>query len=659
MLPRLRPPSTRAILAALLALLLAWLPPARAADDFLDVEQAFRFSARAPEPALLELRFDIAPGYYMYREALKFKAQGATLGEPQIPAGKIKFDATFNKDVEHYRDALVMRVPLAGPAPAAPFLLTVTSQGCADKGLCYPPTDSFAEVRPGAGGATVVRVLSEAQAQAWGGAAAATAGGAPGGLVGDLLRAPSAAPAQSSAPAAAPATAAAAGGGAESRIDAALRSGKVWAIAPLFVLLGLLLAFTPCVLPMVPILASIVVGDGPVSKLRGLALAATYGLGMALVYTALGVAAGLAGEGLAAALQKPWVLALFASLLVLLALSMFGFYELQLPASWQTKLSAASGRFQGGRWAGVFVMGGISALIVGPCVAAPLAGALLYISQTRDAVTGGIALFALATGMSLPLLLVGMSAGALLPKAGVWMERVKHLFGALLVATALWMLSPVLAPWLEMLAWGAFLLVCATFLHVFDPLPQHAHHGWQRLFKGVGVVLALLGAVQIVGVVSGGRDVLQPLGHFARAAQGGVLPPAGAAAPAGHVDAKGHLRFERVKTGAELDARLAAATRAGRPVMLDFYADWCVSCKEMERFTFTDRQVQALLAQAVLLQADVTANDADDRALLKRFALFGPPGIILFDAQGREVGRVIGYQDAARFAQSLSVLQAS
>ena len=376
---------------------------------------------------------------------------------------------------------------------------------------------------------------------------------------------------------------------------------------------------------------------------RGLLLAASYSLGMAMVYTAMGVAAGLAGEGLAAALQNPWVLGAFALMLAGFSLSMFGVYQLQLPASLQAKASETSGRFQGGRVLGVFAMGGLSALIVGPCVAAPLAGALVYISQTRDVLVGGVALFSLACGMSVPLLLVGVSAGSLLPRAGGWMEHVKHAFGVMLLAVAIWMVSPVLPGWALMALVGALLVITAVYLGAFERLPDA--RGWPRLVKGVGVLFALVGAVQFLGLLSGGRDVLQPLSHLAQ--RRGAAEPDGALAQAGE-----GLNFRRVSTVAELDAAVAAA---GKPVMLDFYADWCTSCKEYEKFTFRDARVQQRLRDVVLLQADVTANNEHHKALLKRFQLFGPPGLVFFDPQGREKAeaRVLGYQSGDQFLESL------
>ncbi len=616
-------------LLLVLLYVLVWLALPRlapAAEDFLPPEQAFRFEARALDERTVEVGFRVADGYYLYREQFKFAAEGAgtSLGAVDIPRGKIKFDETFQKDVETHRDRVVIRVPVTA-APAA-FRLMVTSQGCADQGLCYPPMQSAAEVRLVAfGGDGGVRLLVDASGA--GGSSLATT-----------------------------ATAAASAGSAsgDAGIDEALRSGRYWVVVGVFFVAGLLLSFTPCVLPMLPILSSIIVGQGGNgTRSRGLMLAAAYALGMALLYTALGVAAGLAGEGLAATLQNPWVLGAFALLLALLALSMFGAYELQLPAGLRDRLSASSSRLPGGRLAGVFAMGGLSALIVSPCVAAPLAGALIYISQTRDVVLGGSALFSLAAGMSVPLLLLGASAGALLPRAGAWMETVKRFFGLLLLGVAWWILAPVLPAPLAVAGWGALLLGAATFLQAFDRLPDGAGSAL-RLGKAFGLVLALLGATQIVGAAAGARDALQPLQPFAARAAGSAVSGTSTAvsgiAPA--LAAADGVAFRRIATVDELDAVLRTA---GRPVMLDFYADWCVSCKEMERFTFTDAGVRTRLDKALLLQADVTRNTDADRALLKRFKLFGPPGIVFFDARGQELTgvRVIGFQNAERFGRSL------
>jgi thiol:disulfide interchange protein DsbD len=565
-----------AVLWLALAVLLAG--PARAADEFLEPDVAFKFSARMADPQTIAITYTIADGYYMYRERFKFTASGATLGTPVIPAGKIKFDDTFQKDVEYYRNNITIMVPVQANGM---FTLTVTSQGCADAGLCYAPQDASARLL-GAGGSAV-------------------------------------APAASSIPSDM--------GG----IAAVLKGGELLVIVPAFILLGLGLAFTPCVLPMVPILSSIIVGEGAqVKRSRGFILSLAYSLGMAIVYTALGVAAGLIGEGLSAALQNPWVLGAFGLLIVAMALSMFGVYNLQLPAALQTRLVDASGRQSSGKLAGVFAMGAISALIVGPCVAAPLAGALVYISQTRDVVIGGAALFAMAAGMSIPLLLVGVSAGSLLPRAGMWMDAVKKFFGVLMLAMALWLVSPVLPALVQMLLWSVLLIGYAVYL-------LRSARGKAALL--LAFVAAMLGAVQLVGLATGGRDALAPLAHLGIGAQ-----------PHG-------LTFTRVKTVADLDAALAKLD--GKTALLDFYADWCVSCKEMEKLTFVDPRVQAQVANTVLLQVDVTANDAADKAMLKRFGLFGPPGIILFDASGREIAdsRVIGFQNADKFSASLGKLK--
>ena len=638
-------PGSHGLLLQLLALLLVLVVGrAHAADDFLEPDQAFRLSARAADGATLELRYEIAPGYYMYRERFEVVAAPADvkLGAPAYPAGKVKYDETFQKDVETFRGDL--RIPVPVTAAPAEFKVTVTSQGCADKGLCYPPRPQVLKVQVADAAIRSVTLLGDDEGQAWQPAAAAAIPLVAGAAA--PVSAPGAADAGEGAGAAA-----VAGDG----VDAALRSGSLWTVVGVFLLAGLLLSFTPCVLPMMPILSSIIVGQGAqASRLKGFGLSLAYSLGMALVYTAMGVAAGLAGEGLAAALQKPAVLGAFAALLVLLSLSMFGWYELQLPAALQNRLNDASGRLQGGRFFGVFLMGGLSALIVGPCVAAPLAGALVYISQSRDVLLGGVALFALAAGMSVPLLLLGLSAGSLLPRAGVWMEGVKRFFGVLLLGTALWMLDPVLPTWLAMLAWGALALGYAVELRAFERLEAGAS-GLQSVGKAIGLLIALLGLVQVVGMLSGGRSLLQPLAHLgAKAAVVGTAPVAVAGGAAAGQAAVGHgPTFRRVRSVAELDEALKTA---GRPVMLDFYADWCVSCKEFEQFTFTDPAVRARLDRMLLLQADVTANNADDKALLKRFQLFGPPGIVFFDAQGQEVTgrRVIGFQDAPRFLVSLT-----
>ena len=560
--------------------LLGGLANAWAEPDFLDPEAAFRFSTTQIAPDRIAVTYVIADGYYMYRERFKFDATGATLGTPEFPKGTVHFDETFQKDVETYRKSITIQIPVLSVDPGqAGWTLKSRGQGCSDQGLCYAPFDATHSYNS-------KTFVPEHHPPA------VSAGGAETG-----------------------------------KLTTSLQSGRLLLIMPLFLLLGLGLAFTPCVLPMVPILSSIIVGEGTgVSRRRGFVLSLSYSLGMAVVYTALGIAAGLLGEGLAAALQNPWVLGSFGLLLAGLSLSMFDVYQLQVPAALQNRLVSASGQQRAGKLAGVFVMGAISALIVGPCVAAPLASALLYISQSRNVVVGGAALFAMAIGMSLPLLLVGLSAGTLLPKAGRWMVSIKQLFGVLMLAMALWLAGPVLPVWLVMVGWILLLTGYGMFLLRQTALVQ----------KTAAVLLLALGLLELVGLATGGREVYAPLAHLT-----GTSPNAG-------------LKFARVHSLQELDRVLADARGQGKPVMLDFYADWCVSCKEMEKFTFTEPKVRAELAHAVLIQADVTANSDDDKGLLKRFGLFGPPGIIFFGLDSSQTGRVIGFQKAEQFESSLS-----
>ncbi len=664
--------ATRLMMA--LSVLFAWAGTgsARAADGFLDPDQAFRISAQALDDRRVAFRFDIAPGYYLYREQFKVVAAPATvaLGALELPQGQRKFEEAFQKEVEYFRGVVTLVVPLKA-ALREPVQLTVTHQGCADKGICYPPSQHAFQITPGQAGAALrVSSVDEPRTLSPSPSVFGSFGASPASRAVPSVFEPSAsAPdgqrtaggtASPDAPAHERATgngadgAGGAGGAADvsaagvpssepGRISQALHSGNLLAVIGLFLLLGIGLSFTPCVLPMMPILSSIIVGQGgPVSRARGFALALAYSLGMALVYTALGVASALAGEGLGAALQNAWVLGAFSVLLALLSLSMFGAYELQVPQALQSRLTRASQGLQGGRYVGVFLMGGLSALIVGPCVAAPLAGALVYISQTRDALLGGTALFSLAAGMSLPLLLIGVSAGALLPRAGAWMAQVKHGFGLLLLMVALWMVSPVLPISVLMLLTAVWLLVGAVFLGAFERLPSPASAG--RVFaKGLGLALAMLAALQLVGAASGGREWLQPLASLRI---GSVAAGAAARAP---------LQFQPIANLAELEAAVQASAR---PVMLDFYADWCVSCKEFEALTFTDGAVRQKMAGLTLLRADVTANNEQDRALLRRFSLFGPPAMLFFSSRQGLAGelsalRVIGFQPASAFSAHL------
>jgi thioredoxin:protein disulfide reductase len=516
------------------------------------------------------------------------------LGNPNFPAGKLREDKFFGK-TETYRGSL--RIALPVEVADREIKLLVTSQGCADVGVCYPPQEHSALIRLAATGAP--------------------ANGPPAAVVAAHPQVPLAASASE-----------------DERFNNLVKSGSVWATIVAFFGAGLLLAFTPCVLPMVPILSGIIVGEGKITRRRALLLSVAYVLGMSVTYTAIGIAAALSGTLVSAALQNAWVLGAFSLVFVALALSMFGLYELRLPQFLVGPLHGAQGRLKGGRVLSVALMGTLSAAIVSPCIAAPLAGALLYISQTGDSALGGTALFSMAAGMGSPLLLVGAS-GAFLPKTGAWMVGVKHFFGAVLLALAIWIVTPVIPIAAQMLLWAALLVGIAVFLRAVDPLPQEAS-GLARLGKAVGILALIAGIAQGYGALSGASDPLQPLGASRQ--------PGEAVSQS--------LRFEGLQTIGELESRLSGAQR---PVMLDFSAEWCVACKEMDRFTLSDPKVRARLAGMLLLRADVTANTLEHKALLKRFRLFGPPGIVFFDGDGREMEgvRVIGYQPPEKFLGTL------
>jgi len=415
---------------------------------------------------------------------------------------------------------------------------------------------------------------------------------------------------------------------------------------------------------MIPILSSIIVGSQSQgvhqTKLYSFALSVSYVLGMALSYTLAGVAAGLSGNLLSQSLQNVWVLGASALVFVLLAFSMFGFYELQLPSALETKLIKTSNSFKGGKFLGVFIMGALSALIVSPCVAAPLAGALIYISQSQNFLLGGVALFALSLGMGVPLLLIGASAGKLLPKTGNWMNAVRHFFGVLMLAMAVWLISPVIPTGVQLALWATLLIVTAVFLNALDNLPAHAN-GFAKFWKGIAVILLIFGVTLLIGALSGAKSALQPFNGITSslaANNNSANQSQNASSTVSSLNASGlngsSLAFTRIKNISELDRKLAETN--GKPVMLDFYADWCVACKELEQLTFSDTKIQQLLANTTLLQVDVTANTDEDKALLKRFVLFGPPGIVFFDGHGKLISSVktIGFQNVARFTATLA-----
>lgn len=605
-----------------------------AADDFLDPDVAFKVS-KTEQPGAVLLHFEVAKGYYLYRERFAFAADNpaVTLGVPVFPKGEVKRDETFGKDMEVYHEPIDVRIPVS--RAGAPFTLNVTMQGCAEKGLCYPPMDKPLKISAAAiGGAN--RETSAAESTSVPAPPALLGGMAQASSGGKIITSPESV---STVPNADTANGWLSARDDYSEAERILTGGSFVLALAIFFALGIGLAFTPCVLPMVPILLSIVAGQGA-SRGKAVRLAIAYVLGMSVVNTVIGVAAGLLGQGLIAFLQAPWVLVSFALLMIVLSLSMFGMYEIQLPLALRARIDDAARKHASGQWIGAAMMGVLSGLIVSPCVTAPLAAALAFIAKTGDAVFGGATLFALSLGMGLPLVLLAGGGGALLPRAGAWMGGVKRFFGFLLLGVALWIVRPLLTTPVLLLGWGALLLVAAAFMHVFDRLPDGVGAA-RRVLKGLGVVVALLGAAALVGAVTGARDPLAPLAGLTVATSGRANAPVDEGA-----------KFRRVRSVAELDQVIATA---GRPVMFDFYADWCISCKEMERSVFTDPRVKARLDQVVLVQADVTANNADDQALLKRFGLFGPPGIIFFDGSGNErTGmRVIGAQSADQFLRSL------
>ena len=562
---------------------------------FLPSDQAFVVEVHAVNQHTLIANFKVTPDYYLYRNKIIFKVTSDNfhIASVDLPKGEFKEDPNFGT-LEVFHHSFQAQIILDKVDSTKPLTLNVGYQGCSDKGLCYPPIDKTFNIE-------LVQTL--------------TAGTLPSVGVDKQINPDND----------------------NTQIAKLFSGGSFWLIVSFFFGAGLLLALTPCIFPMIPILSGIIVGHGhKITHVHGFILSLSYVLGMAITYAFAGVAAGYSGNLISNALQTPWVLGSFAVIFVVLSLSMFGFYELQLPNSLQSKLTSTSNKIHGGHISGVFVMGALSAVIVGPCVAAPLAGALLYISKTHDAVLGGTALFFLAFGMGAPLLVIGTSAGAILPKAGSWMNAVKRFFGVLMLAMAIWIVSPVIPVSVHMFLWAALLIFSAIYLHTLDPLTIKAT-AWAKLRKGVGFFAFLLGAAYLIGSLSGARDILRPLGNIFNAST---------ASPS-------ILAFERIKNASELDARIAQAK--GRIVMLDFYADWCVSCKEMDRLTFSDTAVQAKLKNAVLLQADVTANNEDDKSLLQRFQLFGPPATLFFDAHGKELTdfRVTGYQDTAQFSASL------
>ncbi len=591
--------------------------------EFLKPDQAFSLDVVVRDAHTLQVNFHVTPGYYLYRDKIHFTSNESDipLKAINLPTGEIKQDPNFGEIAVFHRPFQAQII--LDQRNKTHLTLNATYQGCSDQGLCYPPIDKVLSI------ALPKSVIAPPAAASHAASIATTP--IVQSVSNPIASVPvSARPATSTVPVVADDA---------SKMAALLKGGNFWIIISFFFGAGLLLSLTPCVFPMIPILSGIIVGRGDkITHKHAFLLSLAYVLGMAVTYALAGVAAGLTGDLISNALQTPAVLGSFAAIFVLLSLSMFGFYELQLPSALQSKLSETSNQLHGGHLSSVFVMGALSAIIMGPCVAAPLAAALLYIGQSHDALLGGVALFALALGMGAPLLLVGASAGALLPKAGAWMEAVKRFFGVLMLALAIWIVQSLLPMSVQMLLWATLLIISSSYLHVLNVLPHNAT-GRQKFQKGVGTLTLLLGVAYLIGALSGAKDILRPLAGISDARTQVVVQ-----------------KFQRIKDFAELEQRLAQSQ--GKVVMLDFYADWCVSCKEMERNTFNDAAVQTELNSMVTLQIDMTQNSAADKDLLKRFGLYGPPAILFFDAQGHEITdlRVVGYQDAPTFLRTLQTV---
>jgi len=589
-MPRVFPKHTLLLLMWMLLVPIAHALESDAPDnnssDFLEPDQAFQLEMKSIASQRFQAEFTIAPGYYLYRKRISFHMGPDGQDLPvTMPSGEMKQDPNLGES-EVYHQHLVVTGNLPATAQGAVTVIA-RYQGCSEHGLCYPPMEKTVNLS-----LPVLATVPEVSPEI------------PMDKAGHLLQ-----------------------------------GGKLWLVILGFFGFGLLLSLTPCVFPMIPILSGIIVGQGQTtSRLQAFNLSLAYTLGMAVSYTVAGVIAGLSGHLISAALQSPWVLGTSGLLFVLLSLSMFGFYELKMPGGMESSVLGYTNRIKGGRLAGVFVMGVLSALIVSPCVAAPLAGALLYIGQTHDVVLGGMALFSLSLGMGVPLLVVGASAGALLPKAGRWMEVVRNFFGVVMLGMAIWIISPVISVSVQMLLWAALLVVSSIYLHALDSLPPNKTR-WQMFCKGCGVLVLLMGVSLFLGAMTGSQNLLQPLVNLHAETKPQV--------------AESGLAFQPVQSLAELDSVLADTK--GRAVVLDFYADWCAACKEYERTTFRDARVKNGLKDALLLQVDMTKNTVEQQAMLKRFKLFGPPGLVFFNAQGLEMrsAKIVGYQEVGEFITSL------
>lgn len=581
--------------------------------EFLPVDQALPFNYRTDGDALI-LEWDIAPEHYLYKSRISVTPVSADirLGELTFERPGVITNDEFFGEMAVFYDPIQARQPIQLPPGVTEAQLQVSYQGCASAGLCYPPqtrdllfysdnknlntvaTDGAINQNSNASSSRANLVDTAANTRS------------ASGLAGFMSQQPT------------------------------------LLIVGVFFLLGLGLTFTPCVLPMIPIISSLVSGQNTRSSAQAFVLALSYVLGMALTYAAAGVVTGLLGASfnLQVQLQSPVVLGVFAALFTLFALAMFEVFELQLPAFVRNRLNNASQNLSGGRIASLFGIGTLSALVVSPCVSAPLAGSLLYISATQDAVIGGLALFALGLGMGVPLIAVAVGGRKILPTSGAWMSTVKHGYGIMLLAIAIWLLERMLAPWLTLTLWGLLVAVVGVQLGAFDA----AKAGWQRTRKGLGLVAFAWGMALLAGALAGASDPLRPLAPFT-------------AANAGNAGNKiNHANFQRTSEPQQIRQLLQQAQAAGKPALLDFYADWCIACKVMERNVFNDAEVAQALAPYSLIQLDMTANTPQQQAMLDELGLFGPPGILFYNVSGQEIGsqRILGEMNRREFLQHLN-----
>jgi len=579
-------------------------------------DTAFMLSAKLDANNIIQSQIIIYPNTYLYRDKTKIKlvdGDGHSLGAIALPRGDEKNDE-FLGETEVFHDQVNISIPVIASAGASEsYNLSYQYQGCVEDRICYPPITKYLKVNSNSG---QIQIVDDLQVAA---------------MTETVTQIE-------------PKTVVAA----ESEQDAfagLLKDVSVWSIV-LFFLAGIGLTFTPCVFPMIPILSSIIAGQGDsITPRKAFTLSLVYVLSMASTYAVAGAIVGYYGAefNIQIWFQDPIILGIFAGIFVLLALSMFGFYDIQMPTAIQSRLTAISNNQQGGTLVGVGLMGLFSAVIVGPCITAPLVGALIFISQTQDWLLGGLALFALGLGMGVPLLVVGTSAGSLLPRAGNWMDAVKSIFGVALLGLAIWLLERVLPVSITMGLIAALAITSAIYMSALETLPE-AVSGWRKLKKGIGVILLLYGTAYLVGAISGSEDLLQPLK--------GVIGSNSSGTTTQQATSVGHIQFQQIKGEQGLQQALAVSVQQQRTTMLDFYADWCISCKEMERYAFTHPGVLKALANVNTLQTDVTANDKIDTAFMDSLGIYGPPAILFFDASGQEIKhrRVVGEMSGEDFA---------